>query len=295
MAERVRMQNMGLSLVALSQGVPFFHAGSDMLRSKSLDRDSYDSSDWFNQLDFSYENNNWGVGLPPKEKNGENYPIMQPLLATLAPPTHDDILNSVAHFQEMIQIRKSSPLFRLETAVAVQDRLAFYNTGPEQLPGLIVMSLWDMGDGIESIDPNYGLVVVLFNANDEEQTFTDEAFAGLELELHPVQVNSNDPVVQTAVFATELGAFTVPGRTTAVFVLPESAVAVEEETVEETTVPPTEEPTAEPAAAETEPVEAETTEPAPADEGTSPWVAIGGGLIAVGIGAGLAFSRRRKS
>jgi pullulanase/glycogen debranching enzyme len=40
MAERVRMQNVGLSTVLLGQGVPFLHAGSDLLRSKSLDRDS---------------------------------------------------------------------------------------------------------------------------------------------------------------------------------------------------------------------------------------------------------------
>ena len=49
MAERVRAHNMGLSVIALGQGVPFFHAGTDMLRSKSLDRDSYNSGDWFNK------------------------------------------------------------------------------------------------------------------------------------------------------------------------------------------------------------------------------------------------------
>jgi pullulanase len=55
------------------QGIPFFHAGDDTLRSKSLDRDSYNSGDWFNRLDFSYETNNFGVGLPPKEKNEEKW------------------------------------------------------------------------------------------------------------------------------------------------------------------------------------------------------------------------------
>lgn len=37
------MYRMALAFVALGQGVPFFHAGDDILRSKSLDRDSYDS------------------------------------------------------------------------------------------------------------------------------------------------------------------------------------------------------------------------------------------------------------
>lgn len=32
-------------MVALSQGLVFFHAGDELLRSKSLDRDSYDSGE----------------------------------------------------------------------------------------------------------------------------------------------------------------------------------------------------------------------------------------------------------
>lgn len=38
METRVRMHMVGLALVALSQGIPFVHAGDDLLRSKSLDR-----------------------------------------------------------------------------------------------------------------------------------------------------------------------------------------------------------------------------------------------------------------
>jgi pullulanase len=73
MTDRVRVQQVGLSIVSLSQGVPFYHAGSDMLRSKSMDRDSYNSGDWFNKLDFTYASNNWGVGLPVAGKNQENW------------------------------------------------------------------------------------------------------------------------------------------------------------------------------------------------------------------------------
>ena len=81
MADRVRVQNVGLSTVLLGQGVPFMHAGSDLLRSKSFDRDSYNSGDWFNRLDFTYQANNYGVGLPVAGKNQDNWVIMQPRLA----------------------------------------------------------------------------------------------------------------------------------------------------------------------------------------------------------------------
>ena len=69
MADRVRMQIVGLSTIVLGQGVPFIHAGSDMLRSKSLDRNSFNSGDWFNTLDLSLQTNNFGVGLPPAGGN----------------------------------------------------------------------------------------------------------------------------------------------------------------------------------------------------------------------------------
>ena len=53
MSDRIRMQTLALSTTAFSQGISFWHAGGDLLRSKSLDRNSYDSGDWFNVLDLS--------------------------------------------------------------------------------------------------------------------------------------------------------------------------------------------------------------------------------------------------
>ncbi len=43
--ERARMAVLAQWMVALSQGLVFFHAGDELLRSKSLDRDSYDSGE----------------------------------------------------------------------------------------------------------------------------------------------------------------------------------------------------------------------------------------------------------
>ncbi|WP_369797937.1 pullulanase-type alpha-1,6-glucosidase [Cryobacterium sp. MLB-32] len=51
MADRVRMNSLSLATVALAQTPSFWHAGTDLLRSKSLDRDSYNSGDWFNAID----------------------------------------------------------------------------------------------------------------------------------------------------------------------------------------------------------------------------------------------------
>ncbi len=221
MADRVRAQNVGLSTVVLGQGVPFFHAGSDLLRSKSFDRDSFNSGDWFNRLDFTYQDNNFGVGLPVAGKNQGDWPIMGPLLANPAlKPSADDIAQMAALYQELLQIRYSSELFRLETRADIQDRVAFHNTGPDQLPGLIVMSISDKGE-LEpgnDLDPHRESIFVLINANDEAQGFTLASLAGLELVLHPIQQSSVDPIVKSSAFDGDTGTFEIPARTTAVFV-----------------------------------------------------------------------------
>ncbi len=68
------------------------------------------------------------------------------------------------------------------------------------------------------LDPRYEFIVVLFNANDEAQTITVGELAGLQLRLHPRLQSSFDRVVRGATFDRANGTFTVPARTTAVFV-----------------------------------------------------------------------------
>ncbi len=144
MAERVKMHNLGISIVGLSQGIPFFQAGDDLLRSKSMDRDSYNSGDWFNAIDWTGQTTNWGKGLPIADKNGDNWPIMQPLLADPAlTPSPADIAAASAHFQNVLAIRASSPLFRLRTAEQIEQMVRFLNV---DLPANIVMSIADLGE-----------------------------------------------------------------------------------------------------------------------------------------------------
>jgi hypothetical protein len=211
------MQIVGLSTAVLGQGLPFIHAGSDLLRSKSLDRNSFNSGDWFNTLDFTMQGNNFGVGLPPAGGNQGDWSIMQPFLADPAlQPGQAEIARSAKMFDELLRIRYSSRLFRLGTAEDVQARLAFLNTGPDQLPGLIVMTLSDEVGA--NLDPAFKSIVVLINANDQAQTFTASELAGKKLLLHRVQRISVDPLVRTSSFNRASGAFVIPARTTAVFV-----------------------------------------------------------------------------
>ncbi|MCL6512685.1 MAG: DUF3372 domain-containing protein [Anaerolineae bacterium] len=218
MTERVRMNNLGISLVMLGQGIPFFHAGDDLLRSKSLDRDSYNSGDWFNRLDFTYQSNNWGIGLPPAGPNRDRWSLMKPLLANPAlQPTPADIAFARDYFRDMLRIRRSSPLFRMRTADQIKARVAFYNASLDQIPGLIVMEISDQ-DKTESLDRQFARIVVLFNAGPQPVTFTEAKLRGLKLSLHPIQAGGSDPLVKQSRYDAATGSFSVPGRTTAVFV-----------------------------------------------------------------------------
>lgn len=212
---RVRVQNLGNSLILLSQGIPFMHAGQEMLRSKSMDRDSYDSGDWFNLLDYSYTDNGWGRGLPPAHSTEASWDQISPRLAneTLAVGTAQ-IEQAIAHTREMLAIRKSSKLFRLETGADVMAHLSFENTGAGQKPALIAMKITDSE---ADWDPEREMVMVLFNAHTEAQTLAKAEWEGMPFELHPVQRTSADARLQDATFEVENGTFTVPARTTAVF------------------------------------------------------------------------------
>ena len=121
------------------------------------------------------------------------------------------------HFREMLSIRKSSPLFRLRTAEDVMARVRFLNTGAKQVPGLIVMEIRDELDGLKPLDPANRRVVVIFNATKETVTFDHVDFKGVNFTLHPVQVVSRDEVVKQSGYDAQKAKFSVPARTTAVF------------------------------------------------------------------------------
>jgi pullulanase len=217
MSDRVRVNNLGLALVGLAQGIPFFHAGDDLLRSKSLDRNSYNSGDWFNRLDWTYQTNNFAVGLPPEWDNKEDWPLIRLYLQNRAiKPGFDEIYSSHLYFKDILRIRKSTPLFRLRTGREVRERVKFYNAGADQ-HALIAMAIFDRQD--PALDPELKSVVVFFNVDKVQKTVTLRDYAAIPLEPHPVlQRSLADLVVKQARYQFGSGTFIIPPRTTAVFV-----------------------------------------------------------------------------
>ena len=217
MSDRARLQVLNLGITLMGQGIPFFAAGSEQMKSKSMDKNSYDSGDWFNSIDWSMTSNGFGRGLPLKGDNGSSWSIASPLLAdkTLS-PTRSTMASTAARVMELMKIRYSSPLFRLGTGSLVRQRLSFPLAGPKQAPGVIVMRLSDIGKGVANLDPRYKSIVVVINASPKTVVQKISSLAKSTYSLHPVLRSSNDKIVRKA--TAKGGVFTVPGLTIAVFV-----------------------------------------------------------------------------
>lgn len=113
--------------------------------------------------------NNFGVGLPPASKNQSCWHLHRPLLEDPSlVPDQNDIQTTHCLFLELLGIRNSSTLFHLPSSLAIKNQatapsavpvpgsvgrfhgsqcvaclpqVTFNNTGPAQMPGVIVMQI----------------------------------------------------------------------------------------------------------------------------------------------------------
>ena len=215
--ERARAQMLGVAFTAFSQGVAYFHAGVEILRSKSLDRNSFNSGDWFNRLDWSYRDNGFGGGVPRAEDNRNEWPLMKPVLADARiKPAPRDIRWMRDASLDLLRIRASSTLFRMRTSEDVQRRLRFVNVGPSQNP-VVIGALLD-GEGYAGA--GFREVLYLINVSGDAQEMIVPEAAGRAWMLHPVQraANAADRRARTARIESATGRVRIPARTAVVFV-----------------------------------------------------------------------------
>ena len=127
--DRIKMNNLAAAVVLTSQGVPFFQAGEEMLRSKptadGFDHNSYDSSDEINSIKWS----------------------------DLSNAAYADVVD---YYTGLIAFRKAHPTLRLTTEEAVREQV-------HPLEGLEpnVVGFHLRG----SVDDPAQAIIVLYNAN----------------------------------------------------------------------------------------------------------------------------------
>lgn len=98
--ELIKMHKLAQTIVLTSQGVPFVHAGMEMLRTKGGVENSFESPDEVNQIDWNRKT---------QYKSLFNY------------------------YKDLIALRKNHPAFRMPTTEMIQQHLEFINTPDENL------------------------------------------------------------------------------------------------------------------------------------------------------------------
>ncbi|HNP54403.1 MAG TPA: type I pullulanase, partial [Ferruginibacter sp.] len=95
--DRKKMLQLALTIVLTAQGVPFLQAGTEFLRSKQGVENSYKSNDHINAIDWNQLTKH---------------------------------LDLVTYIQQLIQLRRSHPAFRLRTALQLQQVVQFDDQAP---------------------------------------------------------------------------------------------------------------------------------------------------------------------
>lgn len=182
MALQTRQQALGLATAILGQGVFFDQQGSDLLRSKSFENDSYNSGDFTNAVNYTDdETNGYGNGYSNESKDKDDWFAVKQLYAKTAkdPRAYNAGLQGKKqvmkkYYQELLSIRKNHKDFiSLGSAEAIKNDVKFLNTGKDQTIGLIAMEITVEGKG---------KLLVAINATPDVQNLTSKgADAGYKL------------------------------------------------------------------------------------------------------------------
>ncbi|MFH5836196.1 type I pullulanase [Proteiniclasticum sp. C24MP] len=100
--ELIRMHRMANAVVLTSQGIPFLHAGSDFLRTKDGNHNSYNAPDEINKLVWERKSS---------------------------------YLDNVTYFEGLIDMRKAHPAFKMDTAREVRENLSFLEMPEKNMVG----------------------------------------------------------------------------------------------------------------------------------------------------------------
>ena len=110
------MQKQANAIVLTAQGVPFLHAGVEMMRTKDGDHNSYNASDEVNQIDWTWKSDNQDV---------------------------------FEYYQGLIDLRAAHPAFRMSAQEDIEANLSFFEDIPT---GVIAFNLANNANGDSASD-----------------------------------------------------------------------------------------------------------------------------------------------
>jgi len=171
--ELVKMNMTASAIVLTSQGIPFLHNGVEMMRSKKGVENSFNSPDSINQIDW-----NWKYLYS----------------------------RAVKFHQQLIELRKQHPAFRMKTSNEISENLHFLSI-PK--PCIIAYTL----NG-KAVGDSWRKILVIFNGNrhPENITIPDE---------HWKIIVNGDRFLSSPVPYTEKGPLTIPASSVIILAVTE--------------------------------------------------------------------------
>ncbi len=102
--EHKKRAALALSIILTSQGIPFIHSGSEMIRTKALEENSYNSGHFLNEINYH------------RKDFYEDY---------------------FKYISGLIHFRKSENLFKLKTSMEIRERLSFIHAADGKVAFII--------------------------------------------------------------------------------------------------------------------------------------------------------------
>lgn len=129
------MDKLAAVLIFTAQGIPFIHAGQEMLRTKFGSHNSYNQPDKINKIRWDYKQ--------------ENIDIFK-------------------YYQGLIRLRREHPMLRKTDAGEIRKTVTFLDPSPYQIPNNGLAYQIDRGHSKD----NWEKILVLINPNHRQEQFT---------------------------------------------------------------------------------------------------------------------------
>ena len=178
MEEKVKMQAIGLATALLGQSPAFDQQGTDLLRTKYFQNDSYNTGDFSNKVNYDSSKGNEFIpeALVNEEKDSKDWQVIVEVgkyNSDVGPELKAKMTDT---YKAMATIRKNNDALHLGDAELIKSNVKFLNTGTTQTKGLIVMHAANKPSGKGAKD-----VVVMLNAIPGATEF-DANMSGLSAE-----------------------------------------------------------------------------------------------------------------
>ncbi len=143
MEEKAMMQGIGLASVILGQSPVFDQQGSDLLRTKFFQNDSYNTGDFGNSVNYDTAAGNDFIpgALVNYSKDSEDWAAITKVSAYNTDVGATVKAKMVDTYKKLATIRKDNAILHLGDAELIKSNVSFPDAGKDQTPGVIVMTV----------------------------------------------------------------------------------------------------------------------------------------------------------